>query len=369
MFRIIDRYLFSEVSKVFAAIVITLLLIVSSLMFLRTLEEVNVGGLGVDVVFRFLYLQIVRDTSSLLPPAFFLAILITLGRLSQDSELIAMNACGIGLPWFYRTLLVLAIPVVALTAWFALVLQPDAAAEILAIRLLLQEQATQIAGLQSGRFYVEEQGQVVVYIGEIDRRHFLGDVFILDRRGGTARIVVSAEGHHRLDAATGDHLVTLNNGHRFDGNPGSGHFLIGDFGQYQIRIAGSGAPQHLHSKRATMPTAELLDALSLADRAELEHRLAAPLAILTLTILAIPLVDISPRQTSTGRLLLAFLAYFSFFNLQRLAESWLETGVTPPWLGSLWYQLAILGVIYAILLPESFWIKRLRQRLRRDAGA
>ena len=364
MFGIVDRYVFREVSKAFAAIVVVLLLIVISLMFLRTLEEVNVGGLSIDLVFHYLRLQIVRDTSSLLPPAFFLAMLVTLSRLARDSELIAMNACGIGPPRIYRTLLLLlAIPVALLTAWFALYLQPEAAAEIQEIRLQQKEQATQIAGLQPGRFYVEEQGDVVVYIGEIDRRKLLGDIFILDRRGGKARLVVSDGGQHRIEEATGDHLVTLNQGHRFDGNPGSGTFLIGNFEEYRIRIQGSGARQPTSSKRATTSTVELWRSSDLADRAELEHRIAAPLAIFTLAVLAIPLVNISPRQKTSGRLFLAFLAYFSFFNLQRLAETWLESGLTPPWLGSLWYQFAILVCVYLILLPDSFWIKRLNQRL------
>lgn len=366
MFGIVDRYVLREVSKVFIAIVVTLVLIVASLMFLRTLEQVNVGGLGVESVFRYLRLQIVQDTSSLLPPAFFLAMLATLSRLSRDSELIAMNACGIGPPRIYRTLLLLAIPVALLTAWFALFLQPEAAAGMQELRLKQQEQAAQIAGLQPGRFYVEEQGDVVVYIGEIDRRKFLSDVFILDRRGGNSRLVVSDGGRHRIEDATGDHLVTLSSGHRFDGNPGSGAFLIGNFEEYRIRIQGSGATPRATNKRSTMPTLDLWGSSERADRAELEHRVAAPLSIFTLAILAIPLVEISPRQKTTGRLFLAFLAYFSFFNLQRLAESWLESGVTPLWLGSFWYQFAILGGVYLILLPESFWVKRMRQRLRGD---
>lgn len=364
MLGILDRYLFREVAKVFFAIVIVLLLIVFSLMFLRTLEEVNVGGLGVDVVFHFLRLQILRDASSLLPPAFFLAILVTLNRLSRDSELVALNACGIGPPRLYRTLLLLALPVALLTGWFSLVLQPDAAVGIQAIRLQQSEQGAQIAGLQSGRFYVEAQGEVVVYIGEIDRQKSLGDVFILDRRGGSSRVVVSKSGQHRIEEATGDHIVTLLGGHRFDGNAGAGAFLIGDFEEYRIRIQGSGITPERNAKRATTPTLDLLASSALGDRVELEHRLAAPLAILTLTLLAIPLVDISPRQRATGRLFLALLAYFSFFNLQRLAESWLESGDTPLWLGSLWYQFAILGMVYLVLLPESFWLKRALSRMR-----
>lgn len=369
MFGIIDRYLFREVAKVFTAIVVVLILIVTSLMFLRTLEEVNVGGLSVDVVFRYLRLQIVRDTSSLLPPAFFIAILVTLSRLSRDSELIAMNACGIGPTRIYRGLSPLVLLVVLVTAWFALELQPRAAAGIQEIRLQQREQAAQVAGLQAGRFYVEEQGKLVVYIGEIERRKSLANVFILDRRGDRARLVVSDGGQHRLEEDSGDHIVTLTSGHRFDGNPGSGNFLIGDFKSYQIRIRGSTSARPAISKRATTPSLDLLRSSDPGDRAELEHRIGSALAILMLTLLAVPLVDISPRQRTSGRIILALLAYISFFNLQRLAESWLESGATPMWLGSLWYQVVILGLVYLVMLPETFFFKRLSHRLRGDRAA
>jgi lipopolysaccharide export system permease protein len=159
-------------------------------------------------------------------------------------------------------------------------------------------------------------------------------------------------------------MVTLSSGHRFDGNPGSGAFLIGEFDTYQIRIRSSRGEQAVISKRSTTPTFELLDSTELADRAELEHRLSSPLAILILTVVAIPLVALSPRQRSSGRLFLAFLAYFSFFNLQRLAESWLATGATPLWLTSFWYQLLILAVVYLVLLPDSLLLKRVIERLR-----
>jgi lipopolysaccharide export system permease protein len=365
MLNVIDRYLLREIAKVFAAIVIILLLIVTSLMFLRILEEVNLGGLNVELVFTVLRLQLLRDSASLLPPAFFLAALVTLSRLSRDSELIALNACGIGPPRLYRIVLLLALPVALLTAWFALWLQPEAASAIQDIRLQQREQAAQLAGLQPGRFYVEENGQVVIYIGEITERKTLGNLFILDRRSAPTQLVMSAGGSHRLDPVTGDHLVTLKQGQRFDGNPGAGAFLIGHFEDYLLRIRSDTPPQRFPSKRAALPTAALLATPERGNRAELEHRIAAPLAIITLAILAIPLVEISPRQTATGRLLLALLAYFCFFNLQRLAESWLETGVTPLWIGSLWYQFVILGAVHLLLLPESFWLKRARQQFAR----
>ena len=364
MIQTIDRYLIVEVLRTFLAIVLVLLLIVASMLFLRTLEEVNLGALNAGLVLRFLGLQLQRDMSSLLPPAFFIATLAALGRLARDSELIALESCGIGPGRVYGALLLLALPVAGVTGWFALYLQPAAAAGIVEIRLQQREQAAQIAGLQAGRFYVQEQGNMVVYIGGIAEGRTLERVFLLDRREDKARVVVSDSGIHRRDGESGDHVVTLRDGHRFDGNPGEGAFLIGAFGEYQIRIRGNGSEGRTVTKRSTTPTPELIGTGDPADQTELEHRIGAPLAVLVLALAAVPLVAISPRQRTSGRLFLAFLAYFAFFNLQRLAEGWLAGGVTPPWLGSLWYQFVVLAVVYLALVPDSHWFRHLRERLR-----
>ena len=363
MFKIVDRYFLYEVSKVFGAVVGVLILITSSMLFLRTLEEVNVGGLTSDVVIRFLLMQIVRDMSSLLPPAAFLSVLIALGRMARDSELIALTASGMGPTRIYRSLLFFALPVAVICAWFALELQPYAAGEITMIRAQQKEQTSQIAGLQAGRFYQMEQGMVTIYVKSLEESRQLGNIFIHDARGDVEKLVLSDLGQFSTDQVSGDHIVKLIDGWRYDGNPGQLDYGIGQFSTYRLFIPARGERSQGRSKHSTMLTEELIGSVDPADRAELEHRIASPIAILTLTLMAIPLTAISPKQGTSGRMLLAFMAYFGFFNLQRLAETWLETGITPLWLGSLWYQALLLLLVYAALLPDSYWFKRIRRRL------
>ena len=68
-------------------------------------------------------------------------------------------------------------------------------------------------------------------------------------------------------------------------------------------------------------------------------------------------------------MLLAFVAYFAFFNLQRVAETWMESGTTPAWIGVLWYQLLIVALTYAALVPGSLWVRRRLGWRRRSNGA
>ncbi|MCG6860715.1 MAG: LPS export ABC transporter permease LptF [Chromatiaceae bacterium] len=362
MFGIIDRYILLEVLKVFSAILGTLLLIVLSMLILRTLEEVNVGALGSDLVVRFVGLQIARDISSLMPPAFFISILVALGRMSRDSELIALSACGLGPRRIYRSLFYLALPAALLTASFSFALRPLVVVEIQKILHQRKDQVNQIAGIKQGRFYQHEHGLVTVYVEKIEDKKLLRNIFIHDRREDRIRLVISETGLRRADEASGDHFVTLLNGHRYDGIPGQADYSIGAFERYNLRIEPTELEHFKSGKRASFQTKELLGSQDPQDQAELQYRFGSPLAIFTLMLLAIPLTATSPRQRASGRMFLAFLTYFSFFNLQRLAANWFETGVTPSWLGSLWYQGLILVLVLAILLPENRWIRRLMRR-------
>jgi len=367
MFTIVDRYILLEVLKVFTAILGTFLLVVLSMLFLRTLEEVNVGALSSDIVIRFVGLQIARDLSSLMPPAFFISVLVALGRMSRDSELIALSACGLGNGRIYRSLFYLALPVALLTAWFSFMLRPLVVSEIQKILHQRKDQAHQVSGIKQGCFYQYEQGLVTIYVEKIEDKKRLHNIFIHDRRQDRIRLVVSETGVRRVNEASGDQFVTLLDGHRYEGVPGQLDYSISVFERYNLRIEPRGLEHFRSRKRASYRVEALLGSEDLQDQAELQYRSGGPLAIFTLTLLTIPLTVKSPRQRTGGRIFMALLTYFSFFNMQRLAETWFETGVTPSWLGSLWYQALILFLVLAILLPEGHWRKRLVRRSPRAA--
>ncbi|MEA3639563.1 MAG: LPS export ABC transporter permease LptF [Lamprobacter sp.] len=357
-----DRYLLTEITKIFSAIILTLLMVMVSILLLGTLEDVNLGALSNTGVLRYLGLQILRDTSSLLPPAFFIAALVTLGRLARDSELIAFGACGFGPIRLYRAFLLFALPLSVITGWFALFGQPYASLQLQIIESAKGEPSTQVAGLRAGRFYQQDDGNITFYAASIDDQNRFQGVFIQDRRAERPRLVISERGLYQRDASSGEQRILLEQGRRYDGIPGTADYDFAEFDRYTYFLGPDRELDIERRRRAARPTRELIGSDSLLDRAELGHRLSAPVAIYVLALIAIPLTSLSPRQRGTGRMLLAFLAYFAFFNLQRLAENWLESGITPAWMGMLWYQAAILLMVYLSLAPGSFWLRQLRDR-------
>ncbi|MCG6939670.1 MAG: LPS export ABC transporter permease LptF [Thiohalocapsa sp.] len=362
MWSIVDRYFLAEIVKVFAAIMVTLLLVVASMLFLRTLEQVNIGALQANMVLRYLGLQVLRDTATLLAPAAFLAVLMALGRMARDSELIAFTAGGLGPLRVFRAVLFFALPTALLTAWFALVLQPYASAQIQLIEAREDDEATRISGLQAGRFYQQNNGTLTFYAAGMDAEKGFTDVFVQDRSSDPPRLVLSKRGAYGV-SKSGQETVVLQDGQRFDGAAGRADYTLFDFARLTYFLEGDDAMQQARWRRPAKPTLALLSSPDIHDRAELQHRLAAVIGVLSLVMLAVPLTQLSPRRRSSGRLFLAFLAYFAFFNAQRLAEDWMTHGVTPPWLGVLWYQVVIVALVFAALVPGSYGFRRLLARL------
>jgi lipopolysaccharide export system permease protein len=193
----------------------------------------------------------------------------------------------------------------------------------------------------------------------------LQGVFVQDRQQGQLGLVFAEHAYQTTDPETGDRYVVLTNGRRYEGTPGQLDYRIGRFEEYAVRI-----PELQTASYAVPESAKswqvLLASDDAADRAEFHSRLAVPLALVAFAVLAVPLARSPPRAGVYGRLIFAVLLYFTFINLQRVAERWLATGVLPEWLGMWWLPLLMLAVAGLISMFDSnwFWVRRRRWKAR-----
>jgi lipopolysaccharide export system permease protein len=359
----VDRYLLRELFKVLLAVLLVVSLIMSSLGLTRLLEEAAVGELNPDVVLPLMGFQVLRYLARTFPAALFLSILAVLGRLYQDSEMTALAASGFGTARIYRAFGYALVPVVGVTLWLALWVQPWAAGKIEVILKKQEQDAAELAALRPGRFTEYQKGELVFYAEQIDtERQELINIFIQDRQRGELGLVLAGRGRHEFNPGTGEHFLTLSDGRRFQGHPGSGTFSLTEFGSYTLRIAESEVRRG--DKRSAKPTAELYRSPQVEDRAEFWERISYPVSLVTLTLIAIPLSRSLPRQGLYGRMFVAFLVYFAFFNLHAVSVSWMKKQVTPEWLGIWWVQVLLLVVAFGALALDSAWARRLARRLR-----
>lgn len=362
-FGILDRYVVFELARVFAVILIVLIAVLVSILLLQTLERVSVGSLNPDLVLRWLWYDILDDSSLLLPPAYFIGALIALGRIARDSELIAMHAAGIGPQRFYRALVFFAIPLALFTGWMALFVKPYAVAQLHQIKATQATQESQAMAVQAGRFYQLEGDGLTFYARTLNKEGGFSEVFLLDRRDGETKVLLGERA--QIQAATSNAMtplpssILIDQGQRFDGNAGSQDFRLSRFDRYTYFVQSPEASSRQSDARAAKSSIALLSSGDPGDHAELTNRLASPIAILTLSLLILPLTQLSPRQGNGARIFLAFLAYVAFLTLQQVAQTGVERGQTPIWFGLLWYQILIVAAVYLALVPDSLWWRRL----------
>jgi Predicted permeases len=366
MLRALDRYLLREMTQVWAAVTTVLFLIILSHRLIHLLRDAAHGELPGSVVFTLLGLKAVSYLSLLLPAAFFVAAMLTLGRLYRDNEMTALGACGVSPAHLYRPLLLLAVPLSGLVAVLSLYLSPWASAHFDERR----EQALlslEVTNITPGQFNELRRGEGVFFMASLsaDRKR-LKDVFVYVQHANKLHVASAARGYQEVNQATGDRYLVLEDGYRYEGVPGSADWRIMRFARHGVLIQ-ERRPTSIRIDQDALPTAHLLGSSVSRYVAELQWRLSAPLSTLLLAMLALPLSRTTPRQGRYGRLVAGILIYIIYANLTTLGKEWLEKGDVGAWPGLWWVHVLMLILILILLVRQSGtrWLYTSRHRLGR----
>jgi lipopolysaccharide export system permease protein len=345
---LISRYILRETFGSFMLVLLVLLLIFMSNQFAEILGDAAADRLPRQAVFQVFGLTFLRYLTLLTPIGLLLGVMLALARLNRDSEMAALQACGVGPGKLVRPIGLISIVLAAGVAWLALVQMPEASRRIEEIRLAADE-AMELGGLEAGKFITPDAGQTVLYAREVAGERLRG-VFLQREQDGRV-VVILADGGQRLrDPATGRLSFVLRDGRRYEGVPGETRFSIAEFREHGIPIRHDDAEEHVVDV-AAKPTSELLDSNDPQDRAELEWRIATPLSVVILAALAIPLSRSSPREGRYARVGVAFLIYLIYVNSLSIARVWVERDLMASWLG-LWWVHALLALFACWLLAR-----------------
>lgn len=344
---VLHRYLLREGLLAWLGVTTVLLAIMLSTRFARFLADAAAGRLPREFLLNIAGLSSLQYLVILIPVSLLLAVLLALGRMYRDQEISAMAGCGVGPGVLYRPFLLLAVCLAALTAALSFQIGPWAGRQADALFRDAQR-LIKFTPFEAGRFKELAGGRAVFYaasVGGLDGT--LDTVFarLQDRRG--ASILTAQRGTQALDPQTGERVLTLEQGYRYAGEPGRGDFNILHFDTLTTRVAPPPMP-YLSGKRKLRETQQLLGSDDPEDQAELQWRIAAPLSVLLLTLLAVPLAHTSPRAGRYGKLVLGILAYLVYSNLLALAQAWVAKGYVPPAIG-LWWVHALAGIC-------AFWL-------------
>lgn len=362
MSGIIDRYLLREIFRTFIGVTAVLMLILLGDQFARGLARAAADRIPREAVLQLMGLTTIEYLSLMVPAAFFFAVMLTMGRLYRDSEMAALNACGVGAGRLLRPLLWAAAAVAGGLAVLSFDTVPWAARMATEIR---QEGARQVqlTALEPGRFRSASAGRLVFYARDRNADGQLTGVFIQQRTEEDVEIVTAARAEQRVSLERDENYLVLYDGIRYMGRPGSPEFRTARFEEHGIPLP---IPQRSDPAqlRRQMSTFDLLGTGLVEDAAELHWRLAAPASLLVLTLLAVPLGRTPPRSGRYGRLGFAILVYILYSNVLGVGRSLVEEGQVPPWLGLWWVHGGLLALALLMLYLQAGGAWRLRARWR-----
>ncbi len=340
---------------------------------LRLTEFVLIHGVDFDQIFQIILYLSVSFLPAIFPMSLLFCILMTYGRLSNDSELVAMKASGLSMFSISLPAFVLGVFVSVLSVYTSFYIGPDGNRKMELVLDRLQKTKAS-ASIKEGVFS-EGFFDMVVYTSKVDEETGqLEKIFIYDERNPAAPMVIAAKSGKIIQDKNLESVFAYLK--LFDGSihkQSDEAYTIIDYDEYGI---------HFFEKDEYIERNKSLPSLTLEDinkrieagppdptnidpvsydrmirkfnrvRLEFHKRWAIAIACLLFAIIGVGLgVQKNRRSGRSNGFVLSVLVIISFWILYVTGENLVRSGAIYPPLGA-WIPLAIFG---------SFAIYRLRK--------
>lgn len=361
---IVFRYLIRQIMVSMLAVSSILLLVFMSGRFIKYLGNAAEGEIAAGLLFSIMAYRFPGFLELILPLGLFIGILLAYGRMYLESEMTVLFACGLSDKQLLAKTLIGSLPVMLVVGSMSLFVSPWGMKQVEGI-FNEARKATEFEMLAPGRFQDFTSGSRVTYTEALseDKRQLQG-VFIAeyDRNGQGVTLITAEAGSQLIDQETGSRFLILEQGGRYQGLPGNLDYNVTRFEAYGLKIrSGEAGSRELDEGVSTM---SLWNSNNLDDRALLHWRLSLPLIVPIVTLLAVRLSRVNPRQGRFFHLLPAMLVYITYLGLLIVARDALAEGKVPEWIGMLW--------VHAIFLALGLWLQfgpawLYRRRLEKEA--
>jgi lipopolysaccharide export system permease protein len=378
----INRYIFRATLGAFLVVLVSLTAVIWVTQALRDLDIMTSQGQTILVFIGITGLIIPLLVLVIAPIALLIAVAHVLHKMSNDSEIVVMNAAGMS-PWilfraFVAAAIVVSLLVGAISAYFA----PKG---LRMLRDWLTEVRANVVSniVQPGRFTPIENG-VTIHIRERRPNGQLAGILLDDRRNPNEHITILSELGELLDNSSGTYLI-LQKGLLQRHETGQRDPAMVVFDRYAFDLSQfAGAAQAVKYSIRERYLWQLLfpdpkDHFYIEQpdqfRAELHDRLIAPLYPLAFVVIAYAYLG-APRTTRQSRTLSMLGAIGGVALLRLIGFVSTVFGATMPWMLSLQYlaMAAAIGLgLYVIrrgliLEPPAFisdWLAALTERIGR----
>jgi len=394
LFSQVDRLVIREVvpPTILGFITYTFLVLMRGLYSL--LEQVLVRGVSLADAGRVLLITIPHVVVLTIPMAFLFGVLLGIGRMNTDNELVALQAGGIPVRRLLQPIVILGLLLTALNGHLYLNVIPGSGRDLRDLKVKLFASAKNLGRIEPGVFH-EEIPNVLLYVKEVDNETGeWRDILFFDN---------SSPGEERLTLARRGQMVTAGLPAMVDANLASGElpemeqwirledvvthqFMRVEPETYRVNrnrsqlirpnTAGQGKVSY-HLGIGERETGELVSLLqggefdgvdtkreSEEDREtrrrlasiELNKRLAIPFACTVFALLALPL-GVGARSGGRSRgFVVSVAVVLTYYLVSNQGEMLAIEGRIPPWMG-IWLPNIVLTIAaFALMRRMGRWM-------------
>ncbi|OUS31166.1 LPS export ABC transporter permease LptF [Thalassotalea sp. 42_200_T64] len=366
---IIFRYLLNEVGRTQLGVFLVLMTIFISQKFVRILGDASDGDIPGQMVLTFMGLTIPHLMGVMLPLSLYLGILLAYGRIYADNEMSVLHACGVSEWYVVRVTMVAAVITAIITGAFTLYLAPLAAETEYQVKEQLSKDVG-LSVLSAGRFQKTSNNEAVVFIQNINDDHELEKVFVVqlpkDDSGKQELVnVIYAQKGKVIEDEKGEQRLVLEMGNRYEKNNLTNEFQTLSFASYEMQIKEQKVAER-RRKLTAIPTLQLMQDSSHEATAEVQWRMSFPILVLILTLIAVPLSVVNPRQGKFAKMFPALLIFLVYYLLLTSARSAMDDGKIAPQVGLWPIHLTALFVGWSLLLKSRGSGKKLKAKFARS---
>ena len=357
MLRILDRYVLREMMTPFALALLLLTFALEIPPILNYGETLIAEGATWDIVVRVLATLVPQALGVTIPMALLAGILVALGRLSGDREIVAMEACGISLGRLLRPLAWSALVATAATTYVMIVALPAAnqAFREITFKLMMSRGETKI----KPRVFYTEFPNLVIYVREVTPGVGWTDVMVSDTsRPADPQLYLAKTGRLLLNEEKRTvQLVLLNGTHHSVDPQKPEEYQGGSFAQTTLIINPETVfPREGPMKGLTeMTIADLKKEMAVLHGQNIyphnqvmawQRKYSIPAACFAFMLVALGMGVSHKRDGRLASFVVAIVVVFVYYILLYLSEALAKGGLFPHWFA--WIAMWIPNVIVAL---------------------
>jgi len=320
-------------------------------------ETLIAEGASWDTVVRVLATLVPQALGITIPMALLVGLLITLGRLSGDREIVAMEACGVSLGRLLRPLLLFGVLATAATTYVMIVALPFAnqAFREITFKLLMTRGETKI----KPRVFYTEFPNLVIYVREVTPGVGWTDVIVFDNSAPMEpHTYLAKRGRLLLDESKRTvQMVLVDGTHHSVNLEEPEKYQEGTFEKTALIID----PESVFPRTGPMKGyTEMTIAELKAEMAELEKqhiyphnqimawqkKYSIPAACIAFMLVALGMGVSHRRDGRLAAFVLGIGVVFVYWMLMYMSESIAKAGLLPYWFA--WLAMWVPNIVIAL---------------------